>query len=155
MKGHTILAILLGVVVLVYSFKKLKEGFAPYFLGYNVGFPYFQHPVVPPMYSDEPDVVLTSGTDTLTPLPYWVAYGAPGYWPYALSPYWYYDVPWYGPINSSWIGPSPWVGGRDRYRPGHGPGYRGVATGGGGGGGHSSGGGSGGGHGGGGGGGHH
>ena len=79
MKIQTIGLIVLGLVVLYYGLNKLKEGFVPYFLGYTTGFPYFQHPVVPPTYSDEPDVVLTSGTDTLTPLPYWVAYGAPGY----------------------------------------------------------------------------
>ena len=128
---------------------KLKEGFSPYLFGYDMGFPYFQHHrQTTSSSSDEPIVVSTSGTDTLTPLPYWVAYGAPGYWPYSMSPYWYYDVDWYGPpSNVQWVGPSPWIGGRDHYRPGHGPGYSGVA-GGGFGSGH-------GGHGGGGGGGHH
>lgn len=125
-----IVALLLGVVLLIYGFKKLKEGFVPYLFGYDVGFPYFQRPVLPPTVSDESDVVLTSGTDTLTPLPYWIAYGAPGYWPYSNSPFLYYGLDWYGPVNTPWIGPSPWVGGRERYRPGHGPGYSGVAGGG-------------------------
>lgn len=65
-----------------------------------------------------------------TPLPYWVYYGQPSYWPVYLSPYWYYDVPFNGPITKPW-GPS----GRRAYRPVHGPGYSGVAVGGGGGGG--------------------
>lgn len=127
---------------LMYGIRIVKEGFSSYWLGYNVGFPYFQTPVVSSTtIVTDPDVVLTSGTDTLTPLPYWVAYGAPGYWPYSMSPYWYYDVPWYGPMNYPWTGPSPWgLYGREHYRPGHGPGYSGVAGGGfgggGGGGGH-------------------
>jgi uncharacterized membrane protein YgcG len=65
-----------------------------------------------------------------SPLPYWVYYGQPTYWPAYLSPYWYYDVPFNGPVSKPW-GPS----GRHSYRPGHGPGYSGVAVGGGGGGG--------------------
>lgn len=131
---------MLGLLLILYGLYTFKEGFVPYLFGYDVGFPRFQ-PIDTVQYVDDPNVVFTSGTDTLTPLPYWVAYGAPGYWPYSMSPYWYYDVPWYGPINTHWIGPSPWIGGRERYRPGHGPGYSGVATGGfGGGGGHGGGG---------------
>jgi hypothetical protein len=61
------------------------------------------------------------------PLPYWVYYGQPSYWP----PYWYFN----GPVNKPW-GPS----GKRAYRPGHGPGYSGVAVGGGGSGGHGGGG---------------
>lgn len=64
-------------------------------------------------------------TRMTAPLPYWMYYGQPSYWPAYLSPYWYYDVPFNGPIIKPW-GPS----GRHAYRPGHGPGYSGVAVGG-------------------------
>ncbi len=129
---YTLLLLLLLMSIL-WRWYPNRDGFLPYWVGYDVGFPRFQA-ISAPRYLDEPDVVFTSGTDTLTPLPYWVEYGAPGYWPYSISPYWYYDIPWYGPINTPWVGPSPWVGGRQKYRPGHGPGYTGVASGGGGGG---------------------
>jgi len=135
MHWSTLAGFVLLALLLVWIYRSKQEGFLA-ILGWDVGFPRF------------PDDVETSGTDELTPLPYWVAYGAPGYWPASLSPYWYYDVPWYGPINSPWG-----AYGRAQYRPWHGPGYSGVAVGGGGGGGHGGHGGHGGG--GGGGGGHH
>lgn len=72
-----------------------------------------------------------------SPLPYWVYYGQPSYWPVYLSPYWFYDVPYYGPITGGSY--KPWgPGGRTSYRPAHwsgrGGGHSGVAVGGGGGG---------------------
>jgi hypothetical protein len=73
-----------------------------------------------------------------SPLPYWVYYGQPSYWPVYLSPYWFYDVPYYGPITGGSY--KPWgPSGHSMYRPAHwagrGGGHSGVAVGGGGGGG--------------------
>jgi hypothetical protein len=69
-----------------------------------------------------------------SPLPYWVYYGQPSYWPVYLSPHWFYDVPYYGPITGGSY--KPWgPSRRNMYRPAHwagrGGGHSGVAVGGG------------------------
>jgi hypothetical protein len=56
----------------------------------------------PMMDYNNPNVVGTSGMDTLVPVPFFLKYGYPFYRPQYVPPEWFYDMPSYGPIARPW-----------------------------------------------------
>jgi hypothetical protein len=66
------------------------------------GLALYKKSIEPMMDYTNPNVVGTSGMDTLVPVPFFLKYGYPFYRPQYVPPEWFYDMPSYGPIARPW-----------------------------------------------------